>query len=33
MISGTRPVAMSSAIETPEIGMALKPHVPHPEDR
>ena len=33
MTSGTRPVAIKDAMLLPEIGIALKPHVPHPDDR
>ena len=31
MMSGTRPVAMVSAMRLPATGVALKPQVPHPQ--
>ena len=33
MSGGTVPVAINSAIPVPEAGIALKPQVPHPDER
>ena len=33
MSGGTFPVAINSAIPVPDAGIALKPHVPHPDER